>query len=476
MVHVTDMIKTPTVAPAARNETAASMLHARVSHIMTGGDKRAMSQRNALIVFAIRCTSAFLLYVSQIAMARWMGAADYGVYVFLWTCVLVGGALAHMGLGLGIIRLIPLHRVAHAYDELRGLVRSARAFALASASVLAIIAAALLWAFQSHVSSAYLIPALLMLACLPGYALTDVQDGIGRGHGWMAAALLPPYVLRPLLLLMAMAIAHLLHFPMIATTAIAAAIIATWLTGIVQALWIDREMRASYGPGGYRYLPKAWVQACWPLFAASLSEIVIQNADVIVLSHTVAPADVAVYFAAGKTMSLILFVHYAVGSAMAQRFATYKANGDLTGLSLCIREAVTWTFWPSLATAVAILALGRPLLALFGPQFEAGYPVMAILVAGLLTRAAMGPAEILLNMMGEQRAAAFVVTTAAVLSVGLNVILVPLYGLTGAATATATALAFAALANGAVAFWKLDLRVAIWDNVGVSKREAPPQL
>ena len=99
-------------------------------------------------------------------------------------------------------------------------------------------------------------------------------------------------------------------------------------------------------------------------------------------------------------MSLILFVHYAVGSSVANHFAALAARDDRVALDKFARDAAHWTFWPSLAAGCALLALGLPLLWLFGPQFTSGYPVMLILVVGFLFRASMGPTEFLLNMMG----------------------------------------------------------------------------
>ena len=52
--------------------------------------------------------------------------------------------------------------------------------------------------------------------------------------------------------------------------------------------------------------------------------------------------------------------------------------------------------------------MGRPLLSLFGPRFVDGYHLMFILAVGLMARAAVGPVERLLNMLGEQRACAAV--------------------------------------------------------------------
>jgi O-antigen/teichoic acid export membrane protein len=433
--------------------------------LLTGSSDRNRTQRDAITAFLVRCTSAGLLYLSQIALARWMGSEQYGIYVFVWTCVLLAGALAHLGLNLGIIRLIPIHRERGEFDHLRGLINGGRMFALAAGTLVALAGCAGLWVFSAYISNDYAMAAYLALVCVPLYALTDVQDGVGRGNGWISAALIPPYVLRPLLILSAMAVAYVAGWPMVATTAAKAAIVSTWLTGIIQGLWINRAMVAAYGRGPQVYEPRLWMASSFPLLAISGCEILLQNTDVLVLSKMTTPTQVAIYFAAGKTMSLIMFVHYAVGSAMASKFASFKARGDEAGLRACVRDAVNWTFWPSLAAAVAILALGRPLLSLFGPQFLAGYPVMAILVLGFLTRSAMGPAEFLLNMLGEQKLCALVMLTAAILNIVLNITLVPRFGIEGAATATAIALMTAALSNAAVARWKLGLNVAIWHNL-----------
>ena len=66
--------------------------------------------RQALTVFFVRSVSAGLLYLSQIALARWMGAYDYGVYVLVWTWVLVLGNLSNLGLSTAVVRLVPQHR------------------------------------------------------------------------------------------------------------------------------------------------------------------------------------------------------------------------------------------------------------------------------------------------------------------------------------------------------------------------------
>ena len=432
---------------------------------LTGASDRESVQRDAVFAFLVRCLSAALLYASQIAMARWMGSNEYGIYVFVWTCVLLIGGMSHLGMNLGIIRLIAIQREAGDFERLRGLINGGRILALANGTLAALAGWVVVNLFGTHIAPAYRDAALLALVCVPLYAMTDIQDGIGRGNGWIGTALVPPYVLRPLLLLAVMSAAWALGASMQASTAAMAAIAATWTTALVQAALINRRADVAFGPGPARYEPRLWITTSLPLLAISGCEILLQNTDVLVLSRFTQPADVAVYFAAGKTMSLVMFIHYAVGSAMANRFAILKARGDEAALRDAVRNAVRWTFWPSLLAAAVILALGRPLLSLFGPAFVDGYRVMAILVVGFLARSAMGPSEFLLNMLGQQRRCAAVMMAAAALDIVLNLALVPPYGITGAALATAIALASAALLNARMARIHLGLNVAIWRNL-----------
>jgi O-antigen/teichoic acid export membrane protein len=101
-------------------------------------------------------------------------------------------------------------------------------------------------------------------------------------------------------------------------------------------------------------------------------------------------------------------------------------------------------------------------LRLFGAQFASGYHLMFILAVGLLARAAIGPIERLLNMLGEQRACALIYAAAFAINFGACLALIPYFGAAGAATACTTALVIESI----MLFWvtksRLGFHVFVW--------------
>jgi len=311
-------------------------------------------------------------------------------------------------------------------------------------------------------SGYYLLPATLILFCLPMFTLIDVQDGIARGYGWMNVALVPPYILRPLLLLAAMAGVYVAGQEMTAVNAAGCAIFASWVSAILQTWQLERNVGSDMDKGKRAYQIDLWIKTSLPLLLFSSFGLLLSNTDILVISHYMDPSQVGVYFAALKTISLVAFVHFAIGAAAASRISAQNARGETAALQRSARDAVQWTFWPSVAGTLILLALGKPVLWLFGAEFTSAYPVMFVLAVGLVIRAATGPVELILNILGEQKLCAAVMFGIASLNLALNFALVPAYGLMGAASATAFSMALGALIMAVAANKRLGLHCFIW--------------
>src|SRR5690606_6217976 len=106
--------------------------------------------------------------------------------------------------------------------------------------------------------------------------------------------------------------------------------------------------------------------------------------DILALQHFGTPEDVATYYAGARLLSIVAFVYFAISGAVTHRFTQYHVAGDKQQLAAFFTQTIHWTFWPSAAMCAGILVLGKPLLFLFGPEYEAAYPVMFILAIGLM--------------------------------------------------------------------------------------------
>ncbi|MDU6730919.1 MAG: polysaccharide biosynthesis C-terminal domain-containing protein, partial [Bradyrhizobium sp.] len=284
----------------------------------------------------------------------------------------------------------------------------------------------------------------LYIGCLtlPAFVVANTQDGIARSHDWMTLGLMPQFIIRQGLIIGFTAGALVLGFQLGASAAMAASAAAVWIAMLGQMLVLNRRLERHVEVGPKQYDLRGWLAVSLPILLVESFYLLLSYTDVLVLQQFRSSEEVGVYFAVVKTLALVSFIHYAMSATTAHRFAEYHALGDKARLSAYVAHAIQWTFWPSLAATLVLLALGKPLLWLFGAQFTAGYDIMFIAAIGLVVRAAIGPVERLLNMLGQQHACASAYAAAFVMNLVLCIVLVPRFGGHGAAAATSLSLVF----------------------------------
>ena len=432
-------------------------LMGKVDALLFSPGDRAEAGRISIIAFVIRVVSAVIAFASQVFLARWMGSFDYGIFVLVWVTMVIVGNLSCLGFHTSIIRFIPEYREKGEFDELRGIMLASRLFVLIASTVIAAVGAGVILLLADRIESYYVIPFLIGILCLPMIALSDVVQGISRANSWAISALSPTYLVRPVLIMAFMAMALWLDYPPTATTALMAAVAATYVTTLWQLITVTTRAERRIEKGPHTTDMRGWIIVSLPIFLIEGFAFLLTNADVLMVGLYLSPHDVAVYYATVKTLALVHFVYFAVKAGVAARYAQFTHGGETEKLGDFARETVSWTFWPSLAMALVVLAIGQPMLTLFGPGFEEGYPYLFLLVVGVVARASVGPAESLLTMSGNQNVCAVVYGFTLALNVGLNMLLIPYLGLWGAAVATALAMSFEAVA----------LSVTVWRRLGI---------
>ena len=429
----------------ARNDTTstglAARLRARVA-ALAGGGEASLTQRLAALIFLIRVLSAGLAYLSQILLARWMGGSDYGIYVYVWTWVLLLGSMLDFGIASSAQKIIPDYRTSGQHALLRGFLSGGRWLTLATSGIAALLLAGLIALLSPWIEESERLPLYIGCLTLPAFVVANTQDGIARSHDWMTLGLMPQFIIRQGLIIGFTAGALVLGFQLGASAAMAASAASVWVAMLGQMLVLNRRLERHVEVGPKQYDLRGWLAVSLPILLVESFYLLLSYTDVLVLQQFRSSEEVGVYFAVVKTLALVSFIHYAMSATTAHRFAEYHALGDKARLSAYVAHAIQWTFWPSLAATLVLLALGKPLLWLFGAQFTAGYDIMFIAAIGLVVRAAIGPVERLLNMLGQQRACASAYAAAFVMNLVLCIVLVPRFGGHGAAAATSLSLVF----------------------------------
>jgi O-antigen/teichoic acid export membrane protein len=374
-----------------------------------------------------------------------MGGSDYGIYVYVWTWVLVIGGIVDLGLSSSAQRFIPEYTERKQFDLLRGFLRGARWLAFIVATLIAAVGMLGVYLLRPWLDDSVAIPLYIACLAMPIVGVLRVQEGVARSYNWVNLSNLPPYVIRQVVLIALMGGAFALHLP---TDAVSAALLGVVSYAIITAgqfLVINRRLAVKIEPGPRAYRFKYWLTISIPILLVETFYLLLTYSDVLILQQYASPHEVAVYYAASKTLALVAFVYYAVAQTAAHKFAELHTNGDRERLAQFLAHIIRLTFWPSFAATVLVLMFGVPLLWLFGRAFTDGYYLMFILAVGLLARASVGPVERLLVMLGQHSICAMIYAFAFSINVALCVLLIPRFGPAGAAISVSTALVVEAI-------------------------------
>ena len=177
-----------------------------------------------------------------------------------------------------------------------------------------------------------------------------------------------------------------------------------------------------------------------PRAVANLAQITIQRIDIVLVAILLGPAEAAIYTAATRFLVVGQFGNSALNMAAQPRFAELFAVDDRRGANDLYRVTTGWLVlltWPLYLLAVIY---GPAILAIFGHSYRAGHLVMIILGLTMLIATACGQVDMVLISTGRSSWSLANGIAAVVVNVGLDLLLIPRYGITGAAVGWAVAI------------------------------------
>lgn len=177
-----------------------------------------------------------------------------------------------------------------------------------------------------------------------------------------------------------------------------------------------------------------------PRAIAQICQVALQRADVILVAALLSPTHAAIYLAATRFLVVGQLSTSAIQQVLQPQLARMFARDDLSGARRVFTTATAWLMalaWPT----YLLSALTAPLwLQLFGAGYGAGEPVVLVLAVTMLVATACGPVDTVLLMAGRSVLSLANNAAALVVNLALNIVLIPRFGLVGAAAAWSAAL------------------------------------
>ena len=395
----------------------------------------------ALSTLMTRTAAAGLAYVFQVYLANTLKIDAYGIFVSFWTWQIILSRVAVLGYQESAVRFLPRYHKRNQEQFVMSFFRHGAKVVLGASGLIALVGAGTIWLFGDQIAAAYYVPALVLAFGLPIIALEIYLEGVARGLGWYFLSIVPTFVLRPLIVILLMLAMNQTGFQFDAGSTLAVMVGVSVVLMAGQTLIMVLKMKPKSllrSPTRHWRLRKTWFFATIPLVIVSGIDEVLYWSDIVLLGFLTEPADVSVYFAAVRCMAFASFIHYGFMMVFAREFSLANAKGNIEELRDRITMASSWTFWLTIPTVLMIIAAGPILLSFFGEAFADGITVMVIIGVGAIGKSTVGIAPNLLIVLGKEKRDVIISGFSLVANIVLSIVLVPMFGIVGAAIGTAT--------------------------------------
>ncbi len=383
--------------------------------------------------------TAYALGVAfNILVARRVGAGQYGLYALGVSVTTLIATFASLGLASGSQRFVAIQH--HDGDDAR--VRGTIRLSLALVITVGAIAALLLHLLSETIAIRFFHDARMsgviqiVGLAVPFLVVINVSGKMTQAFGIMRyrvyvedlcqsalkivigiALLTAGWQLRAVLL------AYLIP-------TIAAALLMVVSLTVIYPAWLGRG-----GTGRVVFEPTRLLRFSVPLH---LSNVIneLQGRTELLLLGALGTAHAAGIYNVSLRVSvlgaMLVNASIAVASPLIARLHHRKDIGEL---AFVFKLVTKWLILTNLPIALTIVLLAKPLLSIFGSGFTQGTMVLSLLAISRLVDAATGIGGTLINMVGRTDVALFNSGFSLASAITLDLLLIPPFGLLGAAIA-----------------------------------------
>lgn len=375
-------------------------------------------------------------------IAHVLGKDNFGVYSLAFSIATIGGTLSQLGTERAVVRLV----AAALGTDLPGRARKTLRLVFTSALIGSAFLALLL---------VFGLGTLIAENLFHSKALSDVMVFVAV---WVVAAAFQSLFAESFrafqrfwlatlfngLLFDIVAVAvfgwlYLHHRDISIANAILLTVGAITISLVIAAVLLARRYAALHGPGDIAF--RELFDVAWPLLGFNMATFMVgTGVDLWVVGSLASKGDVALYAGASKLVFYVGTAFIIASQVVPPIIAELWAQGRKEQLERALREVATLAGLPALLVlCVFVFAGGWVMETVYGPGFEEGASVLAILASARLVAVVTGNSGIALQMTGYQRTMFYLTIATGVCSLAAEITFGRLYGLIGVAASTASA-------------------------------------
>ena len=415
--------------------------------------------RGAAISFTLRIAGAGFGFALNVLIARLYGATGAGLYFLALTIAGIASLLGRVGLENAVLRFIAAAASASDWARVRAISRRAILIVLL-ASVLTSVAFFLLAGYLA--SSVFAKPALYSLLRVLTFSILPIAFIVL--YGAMLKAL---QHIRDSQLVEAVAT------PMFALLLTGTVGYRFGVSGAISAFVIAALMTAALGAFlWHRHSPPVTVdsptQPPLRLLSTSASFVWVQLlntvtdwADILILGAFWPAEAVGIYGVAKRLALTVSFILIAVNNIAAPKFAALHHQKDHAALSKVAVYSARLTLLAAGPVLLLLMLFSSFFMGIFGSGFRTGAGVLVVLALGQLVNVAVGSVGQLLAMTGHEKILRNIFLVATVLNLSGNFLLIPKFGMMGAALSSV----FFVVVTNLAAAWFVRSRLKIGAHV-----------
>jgi O-antigen/teichoic acid export membrane protein len=400
-------------------------------------DNLAVGAKGGAIAFALKISNTILGFLNQVILARILGAGGIGEVILAITVVRISAQIAKFGMEETMMKFIPLYVNQKDDSRLKGTIAFTIKFCLlfsVSFALLVLMCSKFISINIFHSEGLLKLMPIVVVA-IPAWVIRDVIGGILRGYKDALRALIPEALISPFFRIVIFLI--LILNGVSSLFAIIAFIAGEILAVITSIIFLQNKIKG-LRPVKKQCNNKEILDVAYTIIFTSMSVLLYTQADIWILGMLSSTETVGIYGIAAKLALLVYFPMMAFAAIIPPLISSIHASGNLDELRKMVSESTRWILSMSIPIILVLSLEGKYILKyVYGPEFVAGYVPLLILVLGQLIKAGAGLIGVILQMTGEHKIYMKVTIISGILNIILNIVLIPRFGMIGAAIATA---------------------------------------